>query len=167
MPVRCIRVKKKCLPVCSLNVFFLALVFAFSVCYTYMAFQLPLGNARMPGAGFLPRFVGGAAALLSAGLLVSDVVKTMHGEAKKPEKLAHPWRLCWFVGSFIAYVLVFRPLGYVLATIVFTFILCKVMDNSLLMSAIIAILTGAAFFVVFSLLSVPLPLGVLTGLKLF
>lgn len=158
--------KEKLRPMLNLNLFFLGLVFAFSVGYTYLAFSLPLGSARMPGAGFMPRIVGIAGAALSAILMIGDGCKAIKNGVSKPEKLAHAWRLFWFTGAFIAYVLVFRPLGYVIATILFTFVLCKVMDNSWRVSALIAVLTGIALYVVFSLLAVPLPMGILSGLKL-
>ena len=158
--------KQKLRPILNLNTFFLALVFVFSIGYTSLAFSLPWGSARMPGAGFMPRIVGIAGAVLSAFLLVKDCVKLIRQGADKAEKLAHSWRLIWYVGSFIVYALIFRPVGYVLSTIGFTFVLCKVMDNSWWVSALIAVLTGVAFYVVFSLLSVPLPMGVLTGLNL-
>lgn len=152
---------------CSLNVLFLSLVFLFSVFYTYLSLALPFGTARMPGASFLPRIVGVMAIVLSAGLLIVDVRKAIRGEAETKEKLAYPARFWWFVASFVVYVLIFRPLGYVVSTILFTFVLCMVMKNKLWVSALIAVLTGIAFFIIFSLLSVPLPMGVLTGLKLW
>lgn len=158
--------KQKLRLVLNLNTFFLGLVFIFAVGYCTLAFSLPWGSARMPGAGFMPRIIGIATACLSMGLLIQDGIKTILHGANKPEKLAHSWRLFWYVGSFIVYALIFRPVGYVLSTVAFTFVLCKVMDNSWFISALIAVLTGIAFYIIFSLLSVPLPMGVLAGLKL-
>lgn len=155
---------KKRLPITmSINILFLGLVFIFAVAYTSLAFAMPFGSLRSPGAGFIPRIVGVLAVIISAALLLNDILK---GEGGQKEKLAHPMRFIWYLVSFIGYVLIFRPVGYVISTMLFTFVLCKVMGNKIWLCAVIGVCTGVAFYIVFSLLSVPLPMGILSGLKL-
>lgn len=148
----------------SANVLFLVLVLIFSVGYTYSAFAIPFGTVRSPGASFIPRIVGVMAVIISAILLAEDLRKKPSGE--DAEKAAYPLRVLWFIVAFIGYVLIFQPVGYVISTVLFTFVLCMVMGNKWWVSAAIGLGTGVAFYILFTLLSVPLPLGVLTGLKL-
>lgn len=114
----------------------------------------------------MPRIVGVMASVLSLILLVQEIAKASKGENDKQEKLAHPLRLLWFTISFVIYVLLFRPLGYVVDTALFTFALCMIMENNWKISIVISIVTGVAFYLVFSLLSVPLPLGILSNLNI-
>lgn len=158
--------KRKLSSILNLSTGFLGLVCAFSVTYTCLAFCVPMGTARMPGAGFMPRIVGVMASVLSLILLVQEIAKASKGENDKQEKLAHPLRLLWFTISFVIYVLLFRPLGYVVDTALFTFALCMIMENNWKISIVISIVTGVAFYLVFSLLSVPLPLGILSNLNI-
>ncbi len=153
----------------SWDVVFLTLVFIISIGYSFKAFDLSWGSVRMPSAGFLPRITGVSASVLSFALIITNIrkIKNIKTDERETDAYPHKIRLLWFVASFIVYVLIFRSIGYVISTILFTFILSKVMDNTWLVSAIIGILTGIAFFIIFSLLSVPLPMGILTGLKLF
>ena len=101
--------------------------------------------------------------LFSIAILIIDARKMAAGEGEdnSEDSFAFPLRPILFVVSFILYVLIFETLGYVVSTVIFAFILSMIMRNKWWVSAIISISTGVAFFAIFSLLAVPLPLGIL------
>ena len=140
-----------------LNLVFLIFVFILSVFYTFNAFKLSFGTFRSPGPGFIPRIVGVATCVVSCGLFISDYLKKSRPEAD----MDYPVKILLFLVCFIGYALIFKPVGYVISTVVFTFLLCLIMGNRIRSAAIISICTGIAFFLVFSLLAVPLPKGIL------
>lgn len=145
-----------------INIIFILCVFVVSAFYTINAFSLSFGTFRSPGPGFIPRIAGIMAMIISAILLFLDIRKLASGKTyEETESIAFPLRPILFILSFVFYAIVFKPLGYVISTIIFTFILCMIMRDKWWLSLIISISTGIAFYVIFSLLAVPLPLGVL------
>lgn len=146
-----------------INIIFVICVFVVSAFYTINAFSLSFGSFKSPGPGFIPRITGILAMLFSIAILIIDARKMAAGEGEdnSEDSFAFPLRPILFVVSFILYVLIFETLGYVVSTVIFAFILSMIMRNKWWVSAIISISTGVAFFAIFSLLAVPLPLGIL------
>ena len=141
----------------SFNLIFLAICFMLSVFYSYSAFRLSFESFRSPGPGFIPRIVGVGAAILSAGLFVSDYLKGARNEAE----VDSPLTIFLYLACFCVYAMIFEPLGYVLSTVIFAFALSSIMKNRIWVSALIGIGTGVALYFIFNLLAVPLPKGIL------
>lgn len=140
-----------------INLVFTAGLFIVSVVYTIASFKLSFGSSQSPGAGYIPRIAGIFSCIVSAFIFFNDI----RTGKRTYFELELPARPIMFVVFFIIYALIFEPVGYVISTILFTFALSMVMGNRLRTALIIAVSTGIAFFLVFSLLAVPLPKGIL------
>ncbi len=140
-----------------INLVFLPIVFILSVVYTFSSFKLPFGSFRSPGPGFIPRIVGIMASVLSVVIFIQDIKKKDYKEFD----VDNPKAIWLFVACFIVYTLIFEPVGYVLSTVLFAFALSAIMKNKWWVSIVIGVGTGLAFYVLFSLLAVPLPNGIL------
>lgn len=140
-----------------LNLVFLVACFILSIFYTYGAFQLSFGSFRSPGPGFIPRIIGISAAVLSLLLFLNDLFKNIRNESD----VDFPLVILLYLICFCVYALIFEPLGYILSTVMFAFALSCIMKNKLWVSALIGIGTGVSLYVIFNLLAVPLPKGIL------
>lgn len=141
----------------SVNLVFLIICFVLSVFYTYFAFGLSFGSFRQPGPGFIPRIVGVLSCLLSAYLFVHDYIK---GERNNAE-VDYPLTIILYLVCFCVYAVVFVPVGYVISTCIFAFVLSLIMKNKIWVSLLIGMGTGISLYFIFNLLAVPLPKGLL------
>lgn len=94
-------------------VFFL---FGLSIMY-YSATKLNFGSYSKPGSGFIPMISGFGIALTSAVFVLTNIFHKLRSEPLWPEK-------CWITPLLALvlitfYALLFKPIGYVLATLVF------------------------------------------------
>ena len=139
------------------NLIFLSIVFVLSIVYTFSSFRLPFGSLRSPGPGFIPRIVGISASVLSVVIFVQDILRKDY----KQFDVDKPKSIFLFILCFIVYALIFEPVGYVISTVLFAFALSSIMKNKWWVSLIIGLGTGLAFYLLFTLLAVPLPKGIL------
>ena len=88
------------------------------------------------------------------------------GTLSSPEgqKDDHPFRVVWYLVVFVIYVLIFKPVGYVISTMLFTATLFLIMNNKWYISIIAGLATGIVFYFLFTMLSIPLPQGILGNL---
>jgi putative tricarboxylic transport membrane protein len=122
------------------------------------ALQVPLGSFRMPGAGFLPLFLGLVLAGLSVALLVQGLVNPPRGATRvwpeRPEVL-------YLVGSIVAATWLFERVGFPVAMALFLGVAMRVLGTKSWTTVVVAALVGsAASYVVFSRgLQIALPSG--------
>ena len=126
-----------------------------------------LATANTVGPRFFPYVVGGAAALIGLWL----VVAVLRGDRATPEESEDvdinqktDWRtLAILVGTFVAYILIINPLGYLLSTMLFfggtAFALGARRPRSLVLTTLLVPL--ATFLIFTRLLGIYLPNGVL------
>lgn len=96
----------------------------------YSALQLPLGDPRrafnLPGPGWFPLVLGGALAVLGVLLLVKAALERRRAADTASPQLAVGRAGFWIdrktgsvVASLVAYAVLFEPLGFLLATLLF------------------------------------------------
>lgn len=121
------------------------------------AWQIGLGNFRMPGPGAWP-FLMAIALTLNGALLFSWPDATA-----QPAKILVPrWaRLILTLGTLFAYALLFEWLGYIIDTVILLFIQFKWVENCRLKaSLLLAVLASIISYLLFALwLKVALPTG--------
>ena len=130
--------------------------------YLVAALPLPRGMAARPGAGFFPIIVGVFFCLAAAGF----VFETFRGvplrtSAGRLGRDAHI-RAAATAGALVAFVLLLPWLGYAAVTFVFVTAMLRALGGSwtLALATAVASATGS-YYVFATLLSVPLPKGVL------
>ena len=141
---------------------FLLCLFAVGVCY--LSKELFLWGADGPGDGLFPFLAGVTLGLFGLTLSVKGFLKP-----KKPKELwadTLAWKLFSYIGSLIAYGLLFPWLGSLLATFFFFLFICKVAEKfSWRTSFVFSGLSTCLFFLTFNvLLRVQLPMGLLKPL---
>jgi hypothetical protein len=143
---------------------FLLLLFAVWACY--LSKELFLWGSDGPGDGFFPFLAGATLGLFGLVLSVKSLLK--------PKKTAAFWadtlvcKLCIYMGSLIAYGLLFQWLGSLLVTFFFFLFICKAAEKfNWRTSLIFSGLSTCLFFLTFNvLLKVQLPMGILKPLFL-
>jgi putative tricarboxylic transport membrane protein len=137
----------------------------FGIYGLFFSVQLPMGRWNEPGAGVFPL-------ALSILLCVSGIGWFLHGkgeEGKKEtlglggfvRKYATPIRI---VGTTAAYIVALEPLGFLLSSTIYLFVLFLwVSRYRLWVSAVYAIVFGTGSWLFFEkLLATPLPQGLLS-----
>ena len=126
-----------------------------------------LATANVVGPRFFPYVVGGAATLVGIWLAVA----VLRGDRAAPEasedidlEQKTDWRtLAMLAGTFVAYILLINPLGYLLSTMLFfggnAFTLGARRPRSLILATLLVPL--ATFLIFTRLLGIYLPNGVL------
>jgi putative tricarboxylic transport membrane protein len=94
--------------------------------------KLKLGNFHNPGAGFMPFLAGAFLGLLGLVLIFQATRKRPGGAEGQEEKFwfAENWKKFLItLGAMFGYVLLFKPLGFLLATFLFFFLLFKLTET--------------------------------------
>jgi len=137
---------------------FLYVTLAVSVGYLVTALSLgaPIADGGLTPA-FFPLLVG-AAAILFAGILIVQQLRTAQDEATadKPGSYTH----LWIAVAIFFYIVAFKPLGYFLSSTLFVFALIVLFSSfeKLLVKAVISVVVvGAAYLMFQQLFGVRLP----------
>lgn len=134
------------------------------LCLDALSFATP----SMPTGGLGPRFFP----LIASGVLIlgglSLIATGLRGTAKPPDENedAGPvprWRLAAVVGIFVGFLVLFKPVGFLISTSVFlTAMTSFVRPDRLRTNAIVGVTTSVCIYFAFTqLLGVGLPVGVL------
>lgn len=140
----------------------LLLLFAIWVCY--LSFELSLWGSDGPGDGFFPFLAGVTLGLFGLALSVKGLLKPKKTALFWTDTLV--WKLFIYMGSLIAFGLLFSWLGSLLTTFFFFLFICTAAEKfSWRTSLIFSALSTSLFFITFNLLlKVQLPMGLLKPL---
>jgi hypothetical protein len=143
---------------------FVLVLFAMLTCY--LSKRLSLWSSDGPSDGFFPFLGGLALGFFGLCLLVQSLLKPKKDAVFLGDTLK--MKLLIYVGSLLAYSILFDWLGSILATFLFFLSICRVAEKAgWKVSLIISGLSSGLFFLVFSvLLKAPLPFGLLRPLFL-
>jgi putative tricarboxylic transport membrane protein len=134
----------------------------FGVTMIIGAIRLRLGTPSEPQPGFFPFLAGAVLVVLSVILLI----RAFSGRGEGAEPFGELWRPAILAIGLLLYSLLLDPMGYILATIILSMIVLRVLDTKawLTLVAISLVLSVGTYFLFDRLLDVPLPLGILTGI---
>ncbi len=126
---------------------------------TIGALRLGLGRAVEPQPGFFPFLSGVALAVLSAVLLFEAWI----GRSAGTQAFGNLWRPSMIVMGLVVYVLIFDLAGYIVATIVLSAIVLRVMETKKRwILAVMSLILAVGSYVLFDrVLGVLLPSGIL------
>jgi putative tricarboxylic transport membrane protein len=121
--------------------------------------KLHLGKFSEPQPGFFPFWGGVVLAVLSGVLLF----QALSGRSKGTEAFGALWRPMIMIIGLIAYVAILNSLGYIIATIVLSIVLLRVLGTKRSwVLALAALIIAFGTYILFDrLLNVTLPGGVL------
>jgi putative tricarboxylic transport membrane protein len=124
--------------------------------------KLHLGKISEPQPGFFP-FWGG---VVLAGLSGILLFQALSGRSKGTEAFGALWRPMIMIIGLIVYVAVLDALGYIIATIVLSIVLLRVLGTKRTwVLAVAALIIAFGSYILFDrLLNVTLPGGILGGL---
>ena len=136
-------------------------LFLLSILYTYFARGYSFGSPTAPKVGFLPQLVGYCAIVISGYLLVRSLMGK--GDAQNVKLRCDYKRLGLLVLSMVVYILIFKPVGYLISTAALLYAAMKIGNvKGWKIPAAVSVLTSVFFFLVFKVfLAVPLPAGLL------
>lgn len=134
-----------------------------SIFYTICARGYSFGTPTAPKTGFLPQLVGYLAIVVSAYLFVLSLAGK--GDSKDVRLQCDFKRLGLLILSMALYILLFKPLGYLVSTVLLLVATMKIGKvKGCKVPIIVAVITAVFFYMVFKVfLSVPLPSGMLPG----
>ena len=136
------------------------------VIYLAGAFNLPMGTADRPGAGFFPLIVGILLIALSLPLFLRALKKKTKGEDEEPFPQGKDLRRVVFVASALIFFAVFlKTLGYGVCSAILMGATLKVLGmRNWGKIALASLLTAAISYYIFAtVLDAPLPRGILFG----
>jgi putative tricarboxylic transport membrane protein len=127
------------------------------------AIRLHLGTPREPQPGFFP-FVAALILVVLCGILL---VQALCGRRQGMEAFGELWRPVILIAGLFVYAVVLDVVGYVVATILLSVVVLRVLDTKSWWKLIIIglVLSLGTYFLFDRLLDVSLPAGILAGLK--
>ncbi len=136
-------------------------LFLLSILYTYFARGYSFGSPTAPKVGFLPQLVGYCAIVISGYLLVRSLMGK--GDAQNVKLRCDYKRLGLLVLSMVVYILIFKPVGYLISTAALLYAAMKIgRVKGWKIPAVVSVLASVFFFLIFKVfLAVPLPAGLL------
>lgn len=136
-------------------------LFLLSILYTYFARGYSFGSPTAPKVGFLPQLVGYCAIVISGYLLVRSLMGK--GDAQNVKLRCDYKRLGLLVLSMVVYILIFKPVGYLISTAALLYAAMKIgRVKGWKIPAVVSVLASVIFFLIFKVfLAVPLPAGLL------
>ena len=126
----------------------------------FEALQVPVGNLRMPGAGFFPLVLGVTLSALAIILFGTEWVSRETGSTRiwpdRPEVL-------YVTGILVLAVWLFDRAGFLLAMSVFLVVSIKVLGRGRWLTALVTAVIGSvtSYWVFVRLLQISLPSGIL------
>ena len=151
----------------NLTVFTILIVLSIAVIYS--AFHIPPGGELGFGADFMPKVVGILLILCAAGFLIQGL-RTPEEEKKDGRWDVTPViRFFTALGLLVLYAALLKPVGFITMTVLYIFAQSQFMvpkeKRSYLVSAVIAVISAAAIYAVFTkCLGMALPGGILDGI---
>ncbi len=124
--------------------------------------RMRLGTPTEPQPGFFPFTAGAILVILCAILLI----KAFSGHSEGAEAFGELWRPVILIVGLLTYSLVLDVLGYVIATIILSAVVLRVLDTKTWwkLAAISFLLSIGTYLLFDRLLDVSLPPGILSGL---
>ena len=124
--------------------------------------RLRLGTPSEPQPGFFPFAAGGVLIVLCVVLLL----QAFSGRGQGSESFGELWRPAILGISLLVYSVVLESLGYIIATIILSVVVLRILDTKtwLKLAGISLVLSLGTYFLFDRLLDVSLPSGILTGL---
>jgi putative tricarboxylic transport membrane protein len=134
-------------------------VILFAILFCYWSSRLSLWSGDGPGDGLFPFLAGLALGFFGLLLLIQRLLSP---QAEQKMVGIRKIKLTIYIGSLIAYTLLFEPLGFIPTSFLFMLAICKGAERAGWKTSLtISGLSTALSFIVFHLLDVPFPLGVL------
>jgi putative tricarboxylic transport membrane protein len=136
-------------------------LFLLSIFYCVSANSYSFGTPVAPKSGFLPQIIGYSATLISGYLFIRSLLGK--GDSAGVRMKCDFKSLGCLVALMIAYILIFKPLGYLISTFILLFVSMKIGKvKGWKTPVLVSVLTSGAFYMIFKVfLSVPLPKGIL------
>ena len=103
-------------------------LFLLSILYTYFARGYSFGSPTAPKVGFLPQLVGYCAIVISGYLLVRSLMGK--GDAQNVKLRCDYKRLGLLVLSMVVYILIFKPVGYLISTAALLYAAMKGLEDT-------------------------------------
>jgi putative tricarboxylic transport membrane protein len=127
------------------------------------AARLRLGTPSEPQPGFFP-FVSGVVLIVLCMILL---LQALSGRGQGTEAFGELWRPGILMTGLLIYSVVLDDLGYILATIILSAVVLRVLDTKawLKLAGISLLLSIGTYFLFDRLLNVSLPGGILSGFK--
>ncbi len=127
------------------------------------ATRLRLGTPSEPQPGFFP-FVSGAVLVVLCAVLL---LQALSGRGQGAEAFGELWRPGMLMTGLLIYSVVLDDLGYILATMILSAVVLRVLDTKawLKLAGISLVLSIGTYFLFDRLLNVSLPGGILSGFK--
>jgi len=124
--------------------------------------RLHLGTPSEPQPGFFPF----AAGIILVVLCVILLLQALCGRDQRTESFGELWRPAILAAGLFVYAVVLDSLGYIIATIILSVVVLRVLDTKtwLKLVGISLVLSLGTYFLFDRLLDVSLPGGILTGL---
>lgn len=132
-----------------------------SLFYTWNARRYSFGSPTAPKTGFLPQLVGYCAVAVSAYLFIKAL--RGKGDTNNVKLNFDCKRLVCMIAVMAAYILFFKSIGYLLATVLLLYIVMKIGKvKGWKVPLAVSLITSGCFYLIFKVfLSVPLPSGFL------
>jgi putative tricarboxylic transport membrane protein len=136
-----------------------------SLTYLVKAFQLPMGAMNKPGPGTFPIFAGSLLLIGSIGALMQTLVKAPEGKVEWPRG-RELLRVLALAAAALVYAYGVEFLGHIIGAMIVILTCLQAMGmRSWLWKSVTALLLALGSYYLFgTLLSSPLPAGVLEGL---
>jgi putative tricarboxylic transport membrane protein len=124
--------------------------------------RLRLGTPGEPQPGFFPFTAG----MILAGLALILLIQALLGRGQKAEAFGELWRPVILIIGLLVYSIVLDFLGYVVATIILSVVILRVLDTKTWwkLAAVSLVLSIGTYLLFDRLLGVELP-GILAGLN--
>lgn len=136
----------------------------------YSAMHIPSGGSLGRGADFMPKIISVLLLVCALGFLVESLLAPA---TEKTERRKKDWtpllRFCIALGMLILYVVLLKPVGFIVTTVLYIFAQSQFMvpneKRSIGGSAVLAVVSAVLIYLVFAKgLSMVLPMGILDGL---
>ncbi len=126
----------------------------------------PNQSAVDPGAAYFPTLIAGLVIILCVVLIVRSLMGKGADINETVPVTSGLKRACLGVALFVAYCALFKPLGFVLDTILLCFLGMLLLQNrKYIQMIVISVVTSVAIYVIFAdFLGAKLPAGVLEGI---
>jgi len=157
------------------EIFFTAFVLLLSTIYTVNALGVRIGTFQAPGPGFLPIIIGFGAIAIATFILVDKLIRlkqhkvvnlvaeqNVEEQAAAVDENINIKRTIQFILGTVAYIVLLRPLGFVLTSVIIMFYLFYIMGiKGLVRQIIYALLSASVAYLIFvNWLGVPFPKGI-------
>jgi putative tricarboxylic transport membrane protein len=125
------------------------------------ALQLPLGTPLDPQPGFFPLMAG----IFLSGVSILHLIRAFPKKSPGRQTAGAAWRPTLLISGLFVYSIILDPLGYVIATVVLSMIILRILESKAWWKLVtIGLAASIGSYILFDrILGVTLPPGILKG----